>query len=54
MLEASVQMSLLTERDNLIEVGVVEVGVDTEKTLEDSLDNGLEVFGEGNLGKKEI
>ena len=50
VLEASVEMRFLTKRDNAVEVAVVDVGVDSEKTLEDRLDDSLESLGEGNVG----
>jgi hypothetical protein len=37
-LEAGVEVSLLAEVDDLFKVRVVDVGVDTEQTLEDLLD----------------
>lgn len=39
-------MSLFTEADNFGEVGVVDVGVDSEEPLENVLYNGLEGFWE--------
>merc|ERR1711974_423848 len=49
VLEAGVEVSLLAEVDNLLKVGVVDVGVDTEQALEDLLDLKDEVPGEGEI-----
>jgi hypothetical protein len=49
VLEAGVEVSLLAEVDDLLKVGVVDVGVDTEQALEDLLDLKDEVPGEGDI-----
>lgn len=50
VLEAGVKVSLLSERDDAVEVAVVDVRVDSEKALEDRLDNGLESLRERHIG----
>ena len=39
-------MGLGTQEHDMLEVGVVDVGINTEKPLEDNLDDVHEVFGE--------
>lgn len=48
MLEAGVEVVLQPEGQDDLEVAVVDVGVDPEEALEDGLDHGEEVFGEGD------
>ena len=48
MLEASVEMGLGRQEHYVLEVRVVDVGVDSEQTFEDDFDDGFEVSGEGN------
>jgi hypothetical protein len=48
--EASVEMCLLTKRDDAVEVTVVNVSVDAEKSFENRLNDSLECLREGNVG----
>jgi len=45
MLETGVKMGLSSKPDNLLEVGVVDMGVNAEKAFEYRLDNLLEILG---------
>ena len=47
--EAGVQVGLLTERDDAVEVAVVDVGVDSEEALENGLHDRQEVFRERHI-----
>lgn len=49
VLEAGVEVRLLAQGHDLVEVRVVDVGVDAEEALEDRLDDFLEGLGEGNV-----
>lgn len=46
--EAGIQMILQSETENHLEVRVVDMSVDSKQSLENGLDHGEEVFGEGN------
>ena len=48
MLEASVEMCLCRQKHNVLEMGVIDVCVDSEQSLEDDLDDCLEVAREGD------
>ena len=48
MLEASVQMGISLQVDELLKVRMVYVGVDTEEPLRDASNRDLEVFAERN------
>jgi hypothetical protein len=48
-LEASVQVGLLAQGHDLLEVDVVDVGVNTEEALEDVLHHTHEVLREGDV-----
>ena len=47
MLEAGVEMCFLSKRDNLVEVGIVDMRIYSKQSLEDVFDYLLEVLGEG-------
>jgi hypothetical protein len=49
-------MVLHTKAHNVLEVGMVDVSVNSEKPLEDDFDCCAEVFGEhySNLGREEV
>ena len=48
MLEASVEMCLCRQKHNVLEMGVIDVCVDSKKSLEDDLDDCLEVARKGD------
>lgn len=48
MLEAGVEVSLCAEQHHVLKVGVVDVRVDSKKSLEDHSDDVHEVAGEGH------
>ena len=47
MLETGVQMGLSAKKHDVLEVGVVNVSINSKQTLEDHFDNVLKVLGEG-------
>ncbi len=49
MLEAGVQVSFFAETYNLVEMGIVNVSVNSEQSLENILHNISEVLWEGNI-----
>jgi len=48
MLEASVEMCLCRQEHNVLEMGVIDMRVHSEQSLEDDLDDCLEVAREGH------
>ena len=48
MLETGVQMGFGREQHNVLEVRVVNMGVNSEESLEDNLDDCFEVAREGH------
>ena len=48
VLEGGVQMSLFCQVDDMLEVGVVYVGIHSKQTLEDRLGDGYKVPREGH------
>ena len=46
MFEAGVQVIFKTQCEDYLEVGMVDVGVDSEKSFENGFDHGEETFGE--------
>lgn len=53
MFEAGVQMGLLTQLHHFFEMLMVNVGIDSEKALQDCFCNGQEILWERNACKEE-
>ena len=48
MLKASVQMRFCWKKHNMLEMGVIDMGIDSEQALENYLDDIDKVLGEGD------
>jgi hypothetical protein len=48
MLEASVEMIFNSHTHDMLEMGVVDMGIHSKQSFENDLDNRLEIFWERN------